>query len=73
MAERIAADSPFSLAQVWLVLGVLNETEARQVCRLAQRWKLSPFATCAVLTAQADDIHAMLNRLRTKDGGRWPV
>ncbi len=73
MAERIATDYPFSFAQVWLVVGELSEAEARQVCMLARRWDLSPIATCAVLEEQTDDIHAVLARLRTKDGRRWPA
>ncbi len=73
MAERIATDYPFSFAQVWLVLDELSEVEARQVCTLACRWDISPIATCAVLEEQTDDIHAVLDRLRTKGGWRWPL
>ena len=73
MAERIATDYPFSFAQVWLVLDQLSEAEARQVCMIARRWELSPIATCAVLEEQTDDIHAVLDRLRTKGGRRWPL
>ncbi len=73
MAERIATDYPFSFVQVWLVVGELSEAEARQVCMIARRWDLSPIATCAVLEEQTDDIHAVLDRLRTKGGRRWPL
>ena len=73
MAERIAAHSPFSIAQVMLILDGLSEAEARQVCALARRWGISPSAASAVLNSQTDDIHAVLDRLRTRDGRRWPV
>jgi len=73
MAERIVVNYPFSFAQVWLVLDELSEVEARQVCTLACQWDISPIATCAVLEEQTDDIHAVLDRLRTKGGRRWPL
>ncbi len=73
LAERIAHGSPFSIFQVWLLLDDLSEAEARQVCRLARRWDLSPGETCAVLEEQTEDIHTVLDKLRSKDGRRWPV
>jgi hypothetical protein len=73
IAERIAATSLFSVAEVWLVLDDLNEAEARQVCALARRWKLSPMAACDVLETHTATIHDLLEQRRIKSSLRWPV